>query len=140
MADKFVIEIATPERLLVQTEAIRSQIPAKEGYVGVLPGHAALLSEMGVGALSYVTPDDHRFSVAVSGGYLEILNDHVRILTDMAEKGTEIDVNKAEKDLRHANEEIINPALSIDIASALFAWKHAQARIDAARKAANHEE
>ena len=62
MADTFDIEIATPERLLAREKAIRAQIPAKEGYIGVLPDHASLLSELGIGALTYTTPDDHRFS------------------------------------------------------------------------------
>ncbi len=140
MADTFDIEIATPERLLAREKAVRSQIPAKDGYIGVLPDHASLLSELGIGALTYTTPEDHRFSVAISGGFLEIHNNVVRVLTDEAEKGHEIDVTKAEQDLKHAQDAMINPALGIDIASALIAARHAQARIDAARKEAAKEE
>ena len=140
MADTFDIEIATPERLLAREKAIRSQIPAKDGYIGVLPGHAPLLSELGIGALTYTTPEDHRFSIAIRGGFLEIHNDVVRVLTDVAEKGQEINVTQAEKDLKQAQDAMVNPALGIDIASALIAARHAQARIDAARKAANKEE
>ena len=140
MADTFDIEIATPERLLAREKAIRAQIPAKEGYIGVLPDHAALLSELGIGALTYTTPEDHRFSLAIAGGFLEIHNNVVRVLTDQAERGQEVDVTKAEQDLKHAQDAMINPALGIDIASALIAARHAQARIDAARKAAAKEE
>jgi F-type H+-transporting ATPase subunit epsilon len=140
MADTFDIEIATPERLFAREKAVRSQIPAKDGYIGVLPGHAALLSELGIGALTYTTPEDHRFSIAIRGGFLEIHDDVVRVLTDVAEKGQEINVTQAEKDLKQAQDAMINPALGIDIASALIAARHAQARIDAARKAANNEE
>jgi F-type H+-transporting ATPase subunit epsilon len=140
MADTFDIEIATPERLLAREKAIRSQIPAKDGYIGVLPGHAPLLSELGIGALTYTTPEDHRFSIAVRGGFLEIYDNVVRVLTDVAEKGQEINVSQAEKDLKQAQDAMVNPALGIDIASALIAARHAQARIDAARKAANKEE
>jgi F-type H+-transporting ATPase subunit epsilon len=78
--------------------------------------------------------------MAIRGGYLEILNDNVRVLTDQAEKSQEIDVTQAEKDLRQAEQEMINPGIGMDIAAALIAYKHAQARIDAARKAANKEE
>ncbi len=140
MADIFEIEIATPERLLAREKAIRAQIPAKEGYIGVLPDHAPLLSELGIGAMTYTTPGDHRFSLAVCGGFLEINDNVVRVLTDIAEKAHEIDVNQAERDLKKAQDEMINPALGIDIASALIAARHAQARIDAARKAAAKEE
>jgi F-type H+-transporting ATPase subunit epsilon len=140
MADTFEIEIATPERLLAREQAIRAQIPAAEGYIGVLPDHAPLLSELGIGAMTYTTPDDHRFSLAVRGGFLEIYNNVVRVLVDIAEKADEIDVSQAEKDLKQAQDAMINPALGIDIASALIAARHAQARIDAARKEATKEE
>ena len=140
MADTFEIEIATPERLLAREQAVRAQIPAKEGYIGVLPDHASLLSELGIGAMTYTTPDDHRYSLAIRGGFLEIHNNVVRVLSDIAEKGHEIDVAQAEKDLRNAQQEMVNPALGIDIAAALIAARHAQARIDAARKAASKEE
>jgi len=140
MADTFDIEIATPERLLAREKAIRAQIPAKDGYIGVLPDHAALLSELGIGALTYTTPGDHRFSFAISGGFLEILDNVVRVLSDVAEKGHEIDVTQAEQDLKRAQDAMVNPALGIDIASALIAARHAQARIDAARKEVNKEE
>lgn len=140
MADTFEIEIATPERLLAREKAIRSQIPAKDGFIGVLPDHAPLVSELGIGALTYTTPEDHRYSIAIYNGFLEINNNVVRVLTDIAEKGHEIDVSRAEKALKRAQDAMVNPALGIDIASALIAARHAQARIDAARKAANREE
>lgn len=140
MADTFEIEIATPERLLAREKAIRAQIPARDGYIGMLPDHAPLLSELGIGALTYTTPEDHRFSVAVRGGFLEIYDNVVRVLTDQAEKGQEIDVTQAEKDLKHAQDAMLDPALGMDIAAALIAVRHAQARIDAARKATTKEE
>jgi len=140
VAEDFEIEIATPQRLLAREKSIRAQIPAEDGYIGVLPDHASLISELGIGAMTYTTQDDHYFSLAVRGGFLEIHNNVVRVLTDFAEKAQEIDVRAAEKDLEHAQEAMINPALGIDIAAALIAVRHAQARIDAARKAANKEE
>ena len=140
MADTFQIEIATPERLLARETAVRAQIPAAEGYIGVLPDHAALLSQLGIGALTFTTPGDHRYSMAIRGGFLEINNNVVRVLTDQAEKGQEIDVTQAEKDLKHAQDAMLNPAFGIDIAAALIAARHAQARIDAARKAVSREE
>ena len=140
MADTFDIEIATPERLLAREKAIRAQIPAKNGYIGVLPDHASLLSELGIGAMTYTTPDNHLFSLAIRGGFLEIHNNVVRVLSDIAEKGHEVDVAQAEKDLKKAQDEMVNPALGVDIASALIGVRHAQARIDAARKASGSEE
>src|ERR1700684_1194257 len=115
MADTFDIENATPERLLAREKAVRSQIPAKDGYIGVLPGHASLLSELGIGAMTYTTPGDHRFSLAIRGGFLEIHDNVVRVLSDIAEMGQEINVSQAEKDLKQAQDQMINPALGVDI-------------------------
>jgi len=135
MADTFQIEIATPERLLVKEQAIRAQIPTPNGYIGVLPDHAALLSELGVGVLNFVNTSDHRFAIAVKQGFVEIRDNHVRVVADEAQFGGEVDAHRAARELREAEHQVMNPALAIDIAAALIAWKHAQARIDAAREA-----
>jgi F-type H+-transporting ATPase subunit epsilon len=140
MADTFEIEIATPERLLSSEKAVRAQIPAKDGYIGVLPDHAALLSELGIGALTYFTPGGQLFSLAISGGFLEIRDNVVRVLSDVAEKAQEIDVSKAEQALKEAQDAMMKPAQDMDFASALAGAMHAQARIDAARKAADKQE
>jgi len=84
MADTFHIQIATPEKLLVDADAISAQIPCKDGYIGVLPDHAALLSELGSDELSYVTPANETRTLAIHEGFLEVLDNHVRILTEEA--------------------------------------------------------
>lgn len=84
MADSFQIDIATPEKLLLQQTAQSAQVPGKEGYMGILPGHAALLSELGEGTLS-VTTDGQTRSFTVTGGYVEVRDNHVRVLADSAE-------------------------------------------------------
>jgi F-type H+-transporting ATPase subunit epsilon len=84
MADSFQIDIATPEKLLLQQTAQLAQVPGKEGYMGILPGHAALLSELGEGTLS-VTTDGQTRSFTVTGGYVEVRDNHVRVLADSAE-------------------------------------------------------
>jgi F-type H+-transporting ATPase subunit epsilon len=84
MADTFQIDIATPEKLLFQQTAQSAQIPGKDGYMGILPGHAALLSELGEGTLS-VTADGQTRNFTVTGGYVEIRDNHVRVLADSAE-------------------------------------------------------
>jgi len=84
MADSFQIDIVTPEMLLLQQTAQSAQVPGKEGYMGILPGHAALLSELGEGTLS-VTTDGQTRSFTVTGGYVEVRDNHVRVLADSAE-------------------------------------------------------
>lgn len=81
MADTFEIEIATPEKLVARQQADFAQIPGKDGFLGVLPGHAALLSELGEGTLS-ITLSGQTSEYKINGGYVEIRDNHVRVLTD----------------------------------------------------------
>jgi F-type H+-transporting ATPase subunit epsilon len=83
MADTFQIEIATPEKLVLNERAESAQIPGKDGYMGILPGHAALLSELGNGTLS-VTAGGKTRDFTISGGYVEVRDNHVRVLADSA--------------------------------------------------------
>ena len=84
MADTFEIEIATPEKLVARQQAETAQIPGKDGYMGVLPGHAPLLSELGTGDLS-ITLGGRTDSYKITGGYVEIRDNHVRVLADQAQ-------------------------------------------------------
>jgi F-type H+-transporting ATPase subunit epsilon len=84
MADTFQIDIATPEKLVLETRAESAQIPGKDGYLGILPNHAALLSELGQGTLTVVS-GGHSRNFNISGGYVEIRDNHVRVLADSAE-------------------------------------------------------
>jgi F-type H+-transporting ATPase subunit epsilon len=81
MADLLKIEIATPEKLIASQSADSAQIPGKDGEMGILPGHAALLSELGEGELSF-TLSGAKERFRVSGGYVEIRDNHVRVLAD----------------------------------------------------------
>ncbi len=84
MADTFQIEIATPEKLVLNQAADYAEIPGKDGYMGILPGHAALLSELGEGELSY-TLSGKTEKLKITGGYVEVRDDHVRVLADKVE-------------------------------------------------------
>ena len=83
MADTLQLEIATPEREVASVAVDSVQIPAKDGYMGILPGHAALLSELGEGELSYVA-GGKTTQLNISGGYVEVRDNHVRVLADKA--------------------------------------------------------
>ena len=131
MADSIELEVATPERLLVREQVADVQVPGKEGYLGILPGHAALLGELGTGSLSY-TLGGQRLYLAVDGGFLEVLDDHVRVLADLAERGEDINVERAKADLQQAQEQLAHSAADVDPNIALAAVNRAQSRIDAA--------
>jgi F-type H+-transporting ATPase subunit epsilon len=131
MAASIELEIATPEHLLVKEQVDEVQIPGKDGYMGILPGHAALLSQLGTGFMYYSIGGRKRF-LSIHGGFVEVLPEHVRVLANMAERAEEIDVEKARGDLQQAQEQVMNPSLGVDPAVALEAMASAQARIEAA--------
>ena len=131
MADLLSLEVVTPERLLVREDVTAVQVPATNGYLGILPGHAPLLAELGTGFLGYEA-GGKRWYLAVHGGYLEILADRVRVLATAAERAEEIDVDRARTAMKRAQEQILNASLGVAPAFALHAMQRAQARLDAA--------
>jgi F-type H+-transporting ATPase subunit epsilon len=132
MAELLELEIATPAHPLVREQVTDVQIPGQDGYLGILPGHAALLCQLGAGILSYTVGGGAKRYLAVSGGFLEVLDDHVRVLADSAERAEDINIERARADLARAQEQLSSTAADADPSAALAAFKHAQARIDAA--------
>ena len=133
MAATFRLEVATPERLLISEQVTEAQIPTENGMIGVLPGHAAYIGTLGTGQLSYGQADG-RNTIVISGGFVEIRDNHVRVLANSAEKPDEIDVARAEAALKRASDRLSAGAgANIDVARALNAMRRAEARLAAAR-------
>lgn len=88
------LDIVTPDRLVVSETVDEIQIPGQEGYLGILPGHAPLITELTIGEISYRSKD-HAAYLAVAWGYAEVLPDKVTILAETAERAEEIDVQRA---------------------------------------------
>lgn len=84
MADTFQLEVATPERLLVDAQVTEAELPGKDGYMGVLPGHAPLLSVLGTGTLTYSEAGSKKI-LNIEGGFVEVFDNHVRVLADKAD-------------------------------------------------------
>src|SRR5678816_2586534 len=99
------LQVVTPERLVVETEADEVQLPGSEGYLGILPGHAALITLLKPGVLSY-RRSGRSEAFAVSSGFAEVLEDRVSVLADLAESGNEIDARAAEQERSKAEEEM----------------------------------
>ena len=129
MADGLELEVATPERELVRVRVSEVELPGKNGYMGILPGHAPLLSELGIGHLSYLAGPKRRY-ISVHRGFLEVLDNHVRVLADAAERAEEIDVERARTALRRAREQVLNPVAGADFAVAQSALERAQTRLE----------
>ena len=135
MAGTLMLEVATPERLMLKEEVSEVTVPGANGALGILPGHAPLLSELGCGPLRYAVAGGQAHYLCVSGGWLEVAGNSVRVLADTAEHGYDIDVQRAQNALQRANQRLLNPTADIDIARALNAMKRAQARLEASKLA-----
>src|SRR6202046_995758 len=101
MADTFQLEIVTPEKKVVDTAASEIQIPGKNGYLGILPGHAPLISELAVGEITYRNGNITQ-RLAVAWGFDEVLPDKVTILAETAERAAEIDTTRAQASKQRA--------------------------------------
>ena len=88
------VEILTPNRMLLQDEADELNLPAEEGYLGILPGHVALLTNLGLGELMLRKDGQPRF-LTVFRGYMEVSDDKVTVLAEVAEDMAEIDAQRA---------------------------------------------
>jgi len=132
MAGLLRLEVATPERMLLRENVRQAQVPAANGYLGILPEHAPLLAELGTGVLVYELENGQKKWMSVIGGYVEVGPDRIRVLANRAESADEIDVARAQAALKRAEERILHPAPGIDIARALNAAERARARLEAA--------
>jgi F-type H+-transporting ATPase subunit epsilon len=123
MADTLLLQLVSPERMLVDEQVTEAQIPALSGFLGVLPGHAPLVSElMAGGVLSYQAEGKEKV-LAVFGGFVEVLPDRIRVLADGAEFREEIDAKAAQ-------EQLVKATASAETAEI----QRAQARVDAVAK------
>jgi len=133
MADTLHLEIVTPEKMVVRDSADEVQIPGKNGYLGVLPGHAPLITELSVGEITYRNSGSTHH-LAVAWGFAEVLPDKVTILAERAEAASEIDVKRAQQAKQRAEEDLRNGKTEEDFTRAEFDLKRAETRIEVAAK------
>jgi F-type H+-transporting ATPase subunit epsilon len=129
----FQLEIVTPAKLVVKEAAEEAQIPGLSGYLGILPGHAPLITELGVGVITYkASGAAHTLSVA--WGFAEVLPDKVTILAEAAERPQEIDVERAQKSKDRAEERLKSNDPQVDYTRAEDALQRAETRLNVAKK------
>ena len=97
MAEVIKLEVVTPEQRLVRDDASQITIPGRNGYIGVLPGHAPLITELAVGEISYTNAAGQVKYLACAWGFAEVLPNKVTILAEIAELGEQINVNEAKE-------------------------------------------
>lgn len=133
MADTFLLEIATPERQLLKEQVTEAQIPGEDGYMGILPGHAPLVSRLKPGILSYHI-NDTEHAVAIHSGFLEVAQDHVRVLVDGGVKREDVDLAKAQEMYRQAQQKVENIPAGMDAADAIEEAMRAEAHVELAKR------
>ncbi|MHB1418327.1 MAG: F0F1 ATP synthase subunit epsilon [Bacillota bacterium] len=133
MAEKTVLlEVVTAERIVFQKEVESLVVPATEGYLGILPGHAPLITGLSVGVARY-RANGQSEKMAISGGFLEVSNNKTVLLADTAELPSEIDINRAERAKERAEKRLNEKGTGTDVYRAELALKRAMARIRAVR-------
>jgi F-type H+-transporting ATPase subunit epsilon len=129
-----VLEIVTPERVVISEEGVESvTVPGSEGELTLLPRHAALMTALRPGAL-VVRKGGTETDIALSGGFLEIKDDKVTILADTAERSDEIDAARAEAARQRAQATLREHQADINIAAVMASLERAQARIRVAER------
>ena len=128
------LTIVTPERSVVREQVDELQIPGAEGYLGILPGHAPLFSELKVGEVGY-RKGETWFFLSVAWGFVEVQSNEVRILAETAERAHEIDLERANRAKERAEERISKGGDDVDYRRALVSLERALVRIQVSRKA-----
>ena len=132
LPEKIHLEIVTPEKQLFSGTVDSVSIPATTGYMGILPGHAPLLAELGIGEISYSTggKTDYLFC---SWGFVEVLPDRVVILAQTAELASDIDEKRAEEAKARAEKILLSKDPNIDFGRAELALVRAISRLNAVK-------
>ena len=126
--------IVTPERQILKETVSEVTMPGADGYLGVLPGHAPLITELGVGELTYRTTGGQAALLAVIRGFAEVLPDRVAVLAETAEFAEDIDLQRAQAALKRAQERIAKGGDNIDWDRATLALQRALVRINVVSK------
>ena len=136
-ADFIELIIVTPERQLLRVTVTEVTLPGADGQLGVLPGHAPLITELGIGELTYRSKGGAQSDpIAIISGFAEVLGERVTVLAETAERAGEIDVERAEKAKKRAEERLAAAQSdpNIDWGRAAIALQRSLIRIQVARR------
>ena len=133
LPESLELVLVTPTRQLLRSRAVEVTLPGANGYLGILPGHAPLMTELGIGELTYrgTTASE---PILVIRGFAEVLPDRVTILAETAEFAAEIDLARAEGAKARAEKHLASGDPNIDWDRASVALQRALIRIQVARK------
>ncbi len=132
----FSLEVIGPDKVVFRSEATSLTAPGVDGLFQVLYNHAPLLAQLGIGKMTVNTADGKDVDFAVSGGFVEVRNNHVVVLVDTAEAAHEIDVTRAKAAQERAWNRLHDQARDIDVERAQLALLRALNRIRVAGRSA----
>lgn len=133
MAEKLTLEVITPERKVLSQAVDEVVVPGMDGELGILPDHTPLISRLQTGVLSYRTGTDRQL-LHVSGGFVEVLPGHVSVLSDVAERPEEIDLERAQRARERAERRLATLGEDVDFRRAELKLQRAMIRIQLASK------
>lgn len=135
LPESIELSIVTPERQILRESVVEVVLPGAAGELGVLPGHAPVMTELGIGELAYrkagASPSA---GIAIIQGFAEVLGDRVTILAETAERAAEIDLARAEAAKARAENHLAAGDPNMDWDRAAVALQRALIRIQVARK------
>jgi len=134
MAETIELEIVTPERQVVKDRATEIQIPGRNGYLGILPGHAPLITELAIGEIVYTNDSGESTRLSVAWGFAEVLPDKVTILAETAERAEDIDVPRTEAERDRAQERLKLAEDTAQFEEALNELARAESRLTIAKE------
>lgn len=105
MADNLTLRVITPESILVDTVASAVQFPALDGLMGVLPRHAPMVAALDAGSLTWVEGGAEQ-EMFVAGGFVEVRDNTIRLVTEASEPASDIDVERAQRAAERARERL----------------------------------
>lgn len=134
MPGKFLLEVVTPEKLLLSQQVDEVIAPGSEGEFGVLPGHCHFLSTLKIGELRYRV-DQETHSMAVLWGFAEVTPTKVTIMAEVAEKAEDIDVERATAKVAEAERRLQAGGLPSEVKEAQVSLEKARLRKKIAERA-----
>ena len=137
LPESIELVVVTPERQLLRETVVEVTLPGADGCLGILPGHAPLITELGIGELTYKGKAASEVAhLAIISGFAEVLGDRVTVLAEMAERPEEIDVARAEEAKKRAEQRLAAAAHDPDVdwSRAAVALQRSLIRIQVARK------
>ncbi len=138
MAQELQLDVVTPERRVLSESVDMTTLPGLGGELGILPGHTPLISQLQTGVLSY-TKDGKTFQLHVSGGFIEVRDDHVSVLAEIAERPEEIDAARARSAREHVEKQLNAwTGTEEDLEKARVQLERAQVRLQLATGKTSH--